>query len=229
MAAYELPGEFLYLDESGDLGVSDRSTPVFVIALLHLRTRDALGRVIKRARRKGLGRGARTNELKWSNSGDHLRAAVIAEICAERRSIVGVSGCVIHKTWFNDQFRNRHEEIRYNYAVRFAMEKGGVFLPSASGKRIEMTIDARNRRATERMRRYLEQFQRSGILRCVVKLDAANSARLAQLQAADFVAGAIYSAYAHNDWRYLDRVRSSGIEVRLRVPRKKKPAPRGLI
>ncbi len=172
-----------------------------------------------------MGSRAKKNELKWSNSNPELRAAVIEQICRERTHIVGVSGCVIHKTWFNEQFRSRHEEIRYNYAVRFAMEKAGMFETRARGKRIALTIDARNQRATERLRQYLKQFEQNGMLACAVNLEAKDSAHHAQLQVVDFIAGAIYAAYAHDDWTYLNRLRDDKIEVSLRVPRKKKPAP----
>jgi len=220
-----LPGEFLYLDESGDLGGSPNSTPVFVVAILHLRGRHVLSRVIKRARRKVLGRRTSKSELKWSNSNDALRRRVIGEIGRERAQVVGVSAAVIQKSWIDARLASRREEIRYNYAVRFAMEKGGLFDESAEGKRILLTIDARNRRATSRLREYIELFMENGDLRCSVQIDAADSAHLPQLQATDFVAGSIYAAYAHGQWSYLNQLRSAGIDMKLRVPKKIKPAP----
>jgi hypothetical protein len=58
-----------------------------------------------------------------------------------------------------------------------------------------------------------------------VAIAAEDCARRPQLQAADFVIGSIYAAYAHGDWRYLNALRSRGIKVELRTLKKKTPAP----
>jgi uncharacterized protein DUF3800 len=220
-----LPGNFLFLDESGDLGSAAGSTPVFAIGILHLNSRDALKRVIKRARRKSLGRSAPRNEMKWSQSSDRVRMAVIGQIVREASQIEGVSACVIDKRWINTTLARRREEVRYNYAVRFALEKGGLFAASAKGRKIFLVIDARNRRATETLTEYVELLIANDEMPCAVAVTSDDSARRPQLQAADFVIGSIYSAYAHGDWRYLNVLKEGGIRVELRILKKKTPAP----
>lgn len=205
-----LPGDFLFLDESGDLGSAAGSTPVFAIGILHLDSRDALKRAIKRARRKSLGRSAQSNEMKWSQSSARVRMAVIGQIVREASQIAGVSACVIDKQWINRSFAKRREEVRYNYAVRFALEKGGLFAAGAKGRRIHLAIDARNRRATDTLTEYVELLMTNNELPCTVVVSSDDSARRPQLQAADFVIGSIYSAYAHGEWRYLNALRDGG-------------------
>jgi hypothetical protein len=46
-----------------------------------------------------------------------------------------------------------------------------------------------------------------------------------QLQAADFVIGSIYAAYAHGDWQYMNALRKGGIQIELRLLKKRTPAP----
>jgi hypothetical protein len=138
----ELPGDFLFLDESGDLGSAAGSTPVFAIGILHLNSRDALKRAIKRARRKSLGRHSPLNEMKWSQSSDSVRTEVIRQIVREAPGVAGVSACVIDKQWINTKLARRREEVRYNYALRFALEKGGLFGASTEGRKIHLAIDA---------------------------------------------------------------------------------------
>lgn len=220
-----LPGDFLFLDESGDLGSAEGSTPVFAIGILHLNSRDALKRVMKRARRKSFGRRAPLNEMKWSQSSDRIRMAVIGQIVRETSQIAGVSACVIDKQWINTTLARRREEVRYNYAVRFALEKGGLFAASAKGRRINLAIDARNRRATETLTEYVELLMANDEMPCIVAVTSDDSARRPQLQAADFVIGSIYSAYAHGDWRYLNALKDGGIRVELRTLKKRTPAP----
>lgn len=220
-----LPGDFLFLDESGDLGSAGGSTRVFAIGILHLSARDALKRTIKRARRKSLGHHAPLNEMKWSRSSQKVRLAVIDEIAREASQIAGVSACVIDKQWINTTLARRREEVRYNYAVRLALEKGGLFAPSATNRRIHLTIDARNRRATDTLTEYVQLLMANDEIPCVVDVVADDSARSPQLQAADFVIGSIYAAYAHGEWRYLNALRKRGIRVELRTLKKKTPAP----
>ncbi len=220
-----LPGDFLFLDESGDLGSAVGSTPVFAIGILHLSARDALKRTIKRARRKSLGHLASLNEMKWSQSSARVRMAVINQIAREASHIVGISACVIDKQWANATLGRRREEVRYNYAVRLALEKGGLFAASARRRRIELTIDARNRRATDTLTEYVQLLMSNDELSCVVTVSAGDSARSPQLQAADFVIGSIYAAYSHGDWQYLNALKGGGITVELRTLKKKTPAP----
>jgi hypothetical protein len=214
--AVALPGDFLFLDESGDLGLGAASTPYFVVGVLHLKSRDALKRAIKRARRKSLGRHAHLNELKWSQSSERVKLAVVAEIASESHWVEGISACVIEKGWINPRLAQRSEVTRYNYAVRLALEKGDLLSPMARGRRISLTIDARNRRATETLSEYVALLMDSGELPCSVELKADDSARCPQIQVADFVIGAIYTGYANGDWRYLNTLKKAGIEVNLR-------------
>ena len=220
-----LPGDFLFLDESGDLGAAVGSTQIFAIGILHLNSRDALKRAIKSARRKALGRHAPVNEMKWSQSSERVRMAVIDQIAREASQIAGVSACVIDKRWFNARLARRREEVRYNYAVKLAMEEGGLFAPSATNRRIHLTIDVKNRRATDTLTEYIHLLMANDEMRCVVEVSDDDSTRSPQLQAADFVIGAIYAAHAHGHWSYLNAIRDKGTRVELRTLEGKAPAP----
>jgi len=184
-----------------------------------------LARVIKRARRKALGRRAPANELKWSGSSERVRTAVIEQICRDAGQIAGISAAVIEKAWIQPRLARRKEDIRYNYAVRFAMEKGGLFDSSCRGRRVRLTIDARNRRATETLSEYVALLRSNDELACDVTVSGADSARFPQLQVADFAVGAIYAAYAHKRWHYLNALKKAGIAVMLRALKMKTPAP----
>jgi hypothetical protein len=184
-----------------------------------------LKRAVKRARRKSLGRHAPLNEMKWSQSSDRVRIEVIGQIVREASLVAGVSACVIDKQWINTTLARRREEVRYNYALRFALEKGGLFDASTRNRKIHLAIDARNRRATDTLIEYVELLMANEEIASTVTVTAYDSARSPQLQAADFVVGSIYSAYAHGDWRYLNALRDGGIRIELRVLKKKAPAP----
>lgn len=219
-----LPGDFLYLDESGDLGLSGRSTPFFVVGILHLNSESALGRAAKRARRRALGRRSGKGELKWSTSSPAVRLAMIEEICREKALVAGVSAAVIDKLWINEEHGRRPANVRYNFAARFALEEGGLFEPTKS-KRLILTVDERDPLATKSITEYLDRLRGRGDLCCTVTVRGRDSQQCPQLQAADFAVGAIYAAYAQRDFQYLNALERGGVLLSLRVRRKRKPAP----
>lgn len=214
-----LPGDFLFLDESGDTGLGPKSTPFFAIAILHLRSRNALARVIRRARRKALGRGAPVSEIKWSSSSDKLRWAVVDQVCREAAHVGGLAAAVMEKSWISPVHAQRREYIRYNYCVRLAMEKGGLFEAQASGRRLQVTIDGRNRHATETLDEYIGLLRASGDLCCEVSLKAGDSMAIPQLQVADFLAGAVCAAFIRGDWSFYNALKRAGVRIETRMLR----------
>jgi len=151
--------------------------------------------------------------------------AVIDQIVREARHVAGISACVMDKRWINDRLARRREEVRYNYAVRLALEKGGLFDVRTQGKTVHLTIDARNRRATETLSEYVQLLMANDELTCCVKVDAGDSVGSPQLQVADCAIGAIYSAYAHGEWKYFNALKKAGIRIELRVLRGKRQHP----
>lgn len=220
-----LAGDFLYLDESGDTGLGPRSTPYFAIAVLFLRTESALSRVMRRAHKKVLGRGARVTELKWSSSSDELRRAVIDQICKEGHLIGGIAAAVMEKTWINAAHAQRKEYTRYNFCARLALEKGGLFSSGAAGRAVSLVIDGRNRRATEAPTEYMGLLECSGELPCSVGVKAKDSCAVPQLQAVDFLAGAVCAAFIRGDWSYYKLLRGASVQIEVRMLRGKTPAP----
>ncbi len=221
----QLPGAFLFLDESGDPGTSAQSTPVFVIAILHLKSADALERAVSRARKKFLRARRPRNEVKWSNSNPEIKSAVFDQILREVDQIAGVSACLMEKKWMNPKFSGNAVDVRYNFAVRVALEQSNLFDPSAAGRPVTLTIDLRSRQSAQRLERYLQALQEPPAVPRPV--EPRDSIRCAQLQAADFIAGAIYTAYAQRDWRYLNLLKKKRIEIRLRhlKPKNKSQPP----
>ncbi|MGH7917445.1 MAG: DUF3800 domain-containing protein [Candidatus Binataceae bacterium] len=220
----KLPGDFLFLDESGDWGTSERSSPVFVVGILHLRSADALKRAVKRARQKSLGRRAPMNELKWSGHNASIRKAVLEQIIRDSAQIEGVSACVVEKAWINSDLARRPEPLRYNYAVRLALEKGRLFNTLSRGKAFTLVIDGRYPRATKKLEDYVCRLMAKGELPCELHIQAESSERSPQLQVIDHIVGALYAAYGQGDWSYFNLLRHGGIGFELRIL-KKKPAP----
>jgi hypothetical protein len=128
----------------------------------------------------------------------------------------------MEKKWMNPKFSGNAVDVRYNFAVRVALEQGNLFDPSAAGRSITLTTGLRSRQSAQRLERYLQALQEKNHLLCRVQLEPRDSIRCPQLQAADFIPGAIYTAYAQRDRRYLNLLKKKRIEVRLRHLKPKK-------
>ena len=131
----------------------------------------------------------------------------------------------MEKGWISATHAQRRLDIRYNYAVKLALEKGNLFGPMQRGRRITLTVDARNARATASLAEYVEILTAGAEICCNLSVLGADSLKVPQLQAADFIAGAIHSAYGYGQWEYLNAIRNAGIEVSLRRLSGGTPAP----
>jgi len=71
---------FVFIDESGDIGFSNKSTRYYIVACLETKRPDELSAAFKRARKK-LGKGLKNiPEFKFSRSSFKVRSVVIKEL-----------------------------------------------------------------------------------------------------------------------------------------------------
>ncbi|MDY1592129.1 MAG: DUF3800 domain-containing protein, partial [Methanofastidiosum sp.] len=78
----------IYLDESGELGFSDRSSKYFVIVLVVCDDEKSLKRLIKKIRGKKLKKTIKNlPEIKANNSTNEIRNAVLKDISKINLSI----------------------------------------------------------------------------------------------------------------------------------------------
>jgi len=76
----------IFLDESGDLGFSEKSQPYFVIAILITKDKKPIENCIKRVRQRKLPKKYKNKpELKYRNSNHIIRRSVLK--CLSKRDI----------------------------------------------------------------------------------------------------------------------------------------------
>ena len=200
-----LPGDFLFLDESGDPGMAPGSSPVLVVSILHLTAESALTRAIKRARKKTA--TAPRNEMKWATSDDRVRTAVFREIVADAALVAGISAGVVGKA----PERPGGEPL-YRAALEKALGGGNLMGPLPRGQRAVLTVDA----GGPYVLGVLGKLGQAGRLASGLVVREGDSEAIPQLQAADFVAGAIFAEAARRDGRFVEILRTAGIRVSIR-------------
>ncbi|MCC6133445.1 MAG: DUF3800 domain-containing protein [Acidobacteria bacterium] len=212
-----LPGSFLFLDESGDPGRGPGGSLALVVAVLHLEAEAPLSRVIKRVRlraRRGRTEKRRphSGEMKWSLSPPEVREAVLRELVRESALVAGISAGFSMKReggpWGPDL---------YGSVAMAALESGRVLgeTPSSNdlsgpGKRVWLTVDGGPRF----LRSFFSWLTPPRFPR--ITLRARDSARVPELQVADFVTGAIAAAAVQGEACYLEILQKGGIPVEVK-------------
>lgn len=199
----------VFVDESGDLGFSKKSTKYFVVAYIECETparlQIELKRLLKRLHQKGKYSESR-NELKFSRMNEYCRKKVLQKI-AECDASLGV--VVLEKTRVKPDLR-KDPTILYNWSVVHNIMLS--LIPQiTAGNKIQITFDKSlpkwkinkfNSYATDKAK-YLLNEQGNGFSPESISLDHVASEREFCLQAADAIAGSYFQKYEKQNYEYI--------------------------
>ncbi|MFH0815425.1 MAG: DUF3800 domain-containing protein [Methanobacteriota archaeon] len=198
---------YVFVDESGDLGFSERSTRHFVMCAVATENPIRLSRIVKKVRSKNLGTGLRDlPELKFHQSRESTRKCLLDLLASEDVNIWYVS---LDKRSMIGAPPERQNEM-YNYLAGFIVER----MIKQRSRRIVLCLDrcmskANRTRFDARVSKKKESVSESlGKLPTTLSIDHVASESVPGVQVADFVAGAIYAKYEHGDSRYYDIIES---------------------
>jgi hypothetical protein len=189
----------MFVDESGDLGLSLSSSKHLVVAALATAEPRLLARIARRSRRRygleGVG------ELKFNKDGDRLRRAVLESI-GDTDSFIAW-GAVIKANAPRDLKGDPNG--LYQYLVRRTVSDLSMTIHA---KRVRVLIDRRSTEPT--VRRALEgriasdvAMNHAGYLPPAVVVGHMDSVNSEGLQIADYVAGAVFQRLEREDGSYL--------------------------
>ena len=199
---------YVYIDESGDLGFSSKSTRFFVVAYLNLdypfEMKKAMKRLLKRLHKKGeYARG--NNELKCSNSKDIVKQKVLRKICQCNAEIGFV---VLEKAKVKPYLKENRTRL-YNFIIvdrimrnilqsLNSTDKLNIILDrSLSPSRREGFNNYARNKASYLL--FVEWGKVYPIKLSNIEIRHVNSQKEPCLQAADFLAGACFHKYEHNN------------------------------
>lgn len=199
---------YVYVDESGDLGFSLKSSRFFIVAYLIVDYPFEITKLMKRLlkklhERKEYARGY--NELKYSNSKDAVRRIVLEKIC---KCNVKIGFIVLEKAKVKQELKGK-ATILYNFVIINTLMKN--ILPKlTSNDKLYIIVDkslsrfgknAFNEYVINKASwlmtvqwRHAEQIKLSNI-----EVRHENSQREPCLQAVDFLSGACFHKYEHNN------------------------------
>jgi hypothetical protein len=188
------------IDESGDLGFTNHSSPYFVIAALIVHDPLAIRRCFAKVRRNKLKKKYRElPEFKFNNSGPEIKKRILSCIASAN---VDIAYCVLRKEQVYPHLRSNHQ-IVYNYLTGSLISH--VIQRFYDGSRIEITVDkSLNGIQREAFDQYLvyktfEKNQVNDLGEIQIDIEHADSRSEPCIQAADFIAGALHHYYRTDD------------------------------
>jgi len=110
----------IFLDESGDLGFSEKSQQYFVIAILITKDKKPIENCIKRIRQRKLPKKyKKIPELKFTNSDNVIRKSILK--CLSKRN-VELSYILLNKRRVYPRLQDK-KNIVYNYITSFLLQR----------------------------------------------------------------------------------------------------------
>lgn len=190
----------IYIDESGDLGFTNKASPFFVIAALIVHDSLAIRRCFAKVRRNKLKKKYRElPEFKFNNSGMEIRKRILSCIAS---ADVDIAYCVLRKEQVYPHLRSNHQTV-YNYLTGSRISH--IVQRFYDGGRVEITVDkSLSGIQREVFDQYLvyktfEKNQGNELAEIPIEIGHADSRNEPCIQAADFIAGALHYYYRTND------------------------------
>lgn len=186
---------FIYIDESGDLGVNKSKGGYFIVTAVRVDKDEidiTLRRIPKKIRRKKLNKKMREMpELKFSNSSERIRTAFLKAAAKEE---IGVFCLVIRKTGNSIKLKKEMHLI-YNYYIKLLLD--AVFASMGGATTLTICLDrCMSLAQREKFESYIKTEFYS-LFRQIPKVEIRHdvSHSNAALQVADFVCSAFGYKY----------------------------------
>lgn len=190
----------IYIDESGDLGFTDRASPYFVIAAVIVCDALAIHRCFAKIRRNKLRKKYRElPEFKFNNSGPEIKKRILA--CIASADVV-IAYCVLRKEQLYPHLRSNHQ-IVYNYLTGSLISH--IIQRFCTDHNVAITVDkSPNEIQREAFDEYLvyktfEKNQTTALADIRITIEHTDSKNEPCIQAADFIAGTLNYYYRTND------------------------------
>jgi hypothetical protein len=200
-----LGNQYIYIDESGDLGLSGKSSHVLILSALITDDPNQLDRIIKNARRHKFKKELRNaKEIKFNKSSKELKEYFIKKLNQTK-------GCqVIHCILFKDKLyslylkENKHK--LYNFVSGHIAKE--IIIESES---VEIRVDESKGKQFLRddFNRYFEHRLRTGSNIGKISIIHSHSENFAGIQLVDIISGSAFQKYNNGDSHFVDMIDQS--------------------
>lgn len=193
----------IFIDESGDLGFTERSSEFFVVAALIVCDSLPIHRCFKKIRQNTLKKKFKDlPEFKFNNSGKAIKQRILKCIV---KSEGDIAYCVLRKNQVYPHLRDKHA-IVYNYLIGSLVSR--IIQQILVSDDVEILVDkSLNGIQREAFDQYLvyktfEKNYDTSFELPVITINHVDSCTDPCIQAVDFIAGALHYYYRNDDDTY---------------------------
>ncbi len=191
----------IFLDESGDLGFSEKSSKFLTITLLvcDIKKEAEIRRVVKKIRQKFLKKKLKNSpEVKWNNSSEYLKIKILKSLAKKEFEVLSI---ILDKKNVYSRLKKEKHKL-YNYLCKLILSEC-----SLNDSAVELFVDrSKGKRA---LRDDFDNYIRSYIVdeNCNLKIKHEDSKGNGGLQSLDFVSGAIFNKYKYGNEKFYDIIK----------------------
>ena len=193
----------IFIDESGDLGFTTKSSEFFVVAALIVYNPLPIHRCFKKIRQNKLKKKFKVlPEFKFNNSGEEIKLRILKCIA---KSEVDIAYCILRKNQVYLHLRNKHSII-YNYLIGSLVSNiiQKIWITDDIKVIVDKSLNGIQREAFDQYLVY-KTFEKSHITHFElpnITIEHVDSYTDPCIQAVDFVAGALHHYYRTNEDTY---------------------------
>lgn len=192
--------KYIFLDESGELGFSSKSSKFFTVTLLicGIHEERELQRIIKKIRQRILKKKLKQSpELKWNNSSKEIKQKVFQKLAKVNFEVFTI---ILDKSKVYDYLKEKKHKL-YNYLCNLIIAECSV-----DGK-FELIVDkSKNKRSLkDDFDNYIKSKLTNKFHNLSIKHEDSKSN--GALQILDFISGAIFNKYEFQTLVYYDKVK----------------------
>ena len=194
--------QHIYIDESGDLGLSENSSKVPVISAPITNNPGQLDRIVKNARRYRFNKELRkAKEIKFTKSSLELREYPIEKM-NETTVCQGIH-CIMGKGKLYSKYLRENRHKMYNFVAGFM---ASAIIPNSDN--VEVRIDKPKGKYILRadFNQYFEQRLRIGSNIGKINTFHSHSENFSGIQLADILSGSVYQEFNNANSPYVDKI-----------------------
>lgn len=204
---------YIFLDESGDLGFSKKSSKWFLVTIAMTRDERCLERVVKKVWRTLQKKHKHIGELHASNEKDTTRSKLLRMLseCDDLK----IMTVILNKEKVFTDLQNQKNHL-YNYTANILLDRLHNKYILEDDEEIDLVVDRKDtkRALRENLINYLtNSMNQRRSSNFVLNLHASHENK--SLQAVDFISWAIFRKYECGDYEFYEIIKNKIIDERL--------------
>ncbi|MDP2683746.1 MAG: DUF3800 domain-containing protein [bacterium] len=207
---------YIFLDESGDLGFSDKSSRWFILTMALTNHHRPIEKCVKKVHRGLKKKYKKVGELHAYHS-DLITRKRVLRLLSEVNDL-NVLCIVLNKKKVHVDLQNQKNYL-YNYTANILLDRLHTKKILPGSIKIDIFIDQREtnkflkKNFVDYLTKNLAKWNNSGFN---IKIKPSHTEKC--LQAVDFISWAIFRKYERNDYEYYELIKDKVIEENLLFP-----------